>query len=49
MEKLAVYLRKLLPDRSSAIFQQDGAPAHMAKNTQDWLKTNIPNFWAKDL
>ena len=27
--------RKLLPDMSSAIFQQDGAPAHTAKKTQD--------------
>ena len=41
--------RKLLPDMSSAIFQQDGAPAHTAKKTQDWLKTNIPNFWPKGI
>ena len=40
--------RKLLPDMSSAIFQQDGAPAHTAKKTQDWLRTNVNNFWAKD-
>ena len=41
--------RKLLPDMSSAIFQQDGAPAHTAKKTKDWLKANIPNFWPKGI
>lgn len=25
-------------------FQQDSAPAHRAKLTQDWCKTNFPNF-----
>ena len=41
--------RRLMPDMSSAIFQQDGAPAHTAKITQNWLKTNVPNFWTKDI
>ena len=27
--------RRLVPDMSSAIFQQDGTPAHTAKRTQD--------------
>ena len=40
---------RLMPDMSSAIFQQDGAPAHTAKITQNWLKTNVPNFWTKDI
>ena len=31
-----------------AIFQQDGAPAHRAKKTQEWFRTNFPDFWAKD-
>ena len=31
------------------VFQQDGAPAHTAKKTQEWLKENIPNFWSKDI
>ncbi|KAI6648699.1 MhmaT1 transposase [Oopsacas minuta] len=30
------------------VFQQDGAPAHTANTTQDWLKHNIPNFIHKD-
>ena len=39
--------RKLLPNMPAAIFQQDGAPAHTSKRTQDWLTWNIPHFWAK--
>jgi hypothetical protein len=30
------------------IFQQDGAPAHTARLTQDWLAVNCPEFIAKD-
>lgn len=26
------------------VFQQDSAPAHKAKSTQDWLRTNVPAF-----
>ncbi|UYV84729.1 hypothetical protein LAZ67_X003238 [Cordylochernes scorpioides] len=26
------------------IFQQDSAPAHKAKSTQQWLETNVPEF-----
>lgn len=29
-------------------FMQDGAPAHTAKVTQDWCRTNLPNFISKD-
>ena len=39
----------LLPERSKAIFQQDGAPAHTSKKRQEWLKNNMPRFWTKDL
>ncbi len=31
------------------IFQQDGAPAHNSRETQDWCKKNIPEFWNKEL
>ena len=31
------------------VFQQDGAPAHNAKVTQDWLKEHLPDFWGKNL
>ena len=30
------------------VLEQDGAPAHTARLTQDWLKTNCTNFIAKD-
>jgi len=30
------------------IFQQDGAPAHTARATQNWLQTNCPDCIAKD-
>jgi hypothetical protein len=30
------------------IFQQDGAPAHTARLTQDWLAVNCPDFMTKD-
>src|SRR6218665_2950632 len=39
--------KQLLP--SGFILQQDGAPAHMARLTQDWLKTNCTDFIALDL
>ena len=30
------------------LFQQDGAPAHTAKTTQEWLRTQIPDFINKE-
>jgi len=30
------------------VFQQDGAPAHIARQTQDWLMANCTDFIAKD-
>ena len=40
---------RLLPMQwSGYIFQQDGAPAHTARATQNWLQTNCPDFIAKD-
>ena len=38
--------RRLLP--SGFLFQQDGAPAHTARQTQEWLKVNCTDFIAKD-
>jgi len=26
------------------VFQQDSAPAHQAKTTQEWLRRNVPAF-----
>ena len=30
------------------VFQQDGAPGHTARQTQDWLAVNTPDFIQKD-
>ena len=29
------------------MFQQDGAPAHTSRKTQEWLATNLKDFWDK--
>ena len=31
------------------VFQQDGAPAHSAKTTQDWLRARLPEFFEKEI
>ena len=31
------------------VFQQDGAPAHSAKMTQDWLRARLPEFFEKEV
>ena len=53
----AYYTEHLLPQlredcrslmRNEFVFQQDGAPAHTAHQTQDWLQQNCPDFIRKD-
>ena len=39
--------RKLLPDMSMDIFQQDGAPVHTSKVAIKWLENNLNSFWGK--
>jgi len=39
---------KLLADMSRAVFQQDGAPAHRARKTQEWCQSHFSAFWTKD-
>jgi transposase len=46
LSKLIEDCRAVLGDHF--IFQQDGAPAHTANKTQDWLKQNTPEFIKKD-
>lgn len=40
-------VQRLYPD-GDWIFQQDSAPAHKATVTQEWLKTNCPDFITPD-
>ena len=30
------------------LFQQDGAPAHTSRRAQDWLRSNVSDFLAKE-
>ncbi|KAI6649873.1 Histone-lysine N-methyltransferase SETMAR [Oopsacas minuta] len=34
---------------SNSVFQQDGAPAHTSKLSQQWCQLNLPNYWAKEV
>lgn len=42
-----VLTRRLLPNMSTAILMQDGAPAHTAASTQRWCVANLNRFWSK--
>jgi hypothetical protein len=35
--------------RRPYIWQQDGAPAHTLKKTQDWCRENLSFFWEKEV
>ena len=39
--------RKLVPIMSEAIYQHDGAPAHFAVSSEEWLKKHVPSIWGK--
>ena len=47
-EKLIPWLKRNFPD-GNYLFQQDGAPCHTAKKTQDWLSENVKKFIPKDV
>jgi hypothetical protein len=40
------WLKKTFPQNNYE-FQQDGAPAHTSKRTQEWLAQNFAGFWEK--
>ena len=31
------------------VFQQDGAPSHTTRKTQEWLTVDFPGFWDKSI
>ena len=37
------------PYGANDVWQQDAAPCHMAKKTQEYHKENMPNFWGKEI
>ena len=43
----SVLEKKMVPGMSPAIFQQDGAPAHMSNEAQNWCQEKLPSFWGK--
>ena len=46
-ESGTVLHRKMLKNMFGAIFQQDGAPAHNAKVTRNWLRRSVNGFGRK--
>ena len=48
LEPVVKNLEQTVFNGKSFVFQQDGAPAHTANSTQDWLRSNIPGFIIKD-
>lgn len=42
------WLRRTYP-AGNYVFQQDGAPAHTSKKTQDFLKSKMPAVWLKSM
>lgn len=49
LKDIVVPWMKQVANERYFIFQQDGAPAHNAKKVQEFLSTNIPDFWSKDI
>lgn len=47
-KKVKPWLDKEYPD-GAFIFQQDGAPCHTSQKTQEWCRSNLSNFWPKDV
>ena len=43
----SIVQRKMMPNISNLIYQQDGAPAHHSRKSQQWLENNLPSFWEK--
>ena len=41
--------RRLCQNMYNSVFQQDGAPAHTSKLSQQWCQLNLPNYWAKEV
>ena len=45
----SVLKRRMVNDRSTSIFMQDGAPAHRSAKAQRWCESNLPDFWRKEV
>ena len=47
--KIMIHHEQKGPYDANYMWQQDAAPCHMVKKTQEYLKENMSNFWGKDL
>ena len=47
-KKVLPWLKKTFP-AGNYVFQQDSAPAHASKKTQEWLRMNVAEFWEKNV
>lgn len=47
-EMVLPWVESNYPERNY-VFQQDSAPGHKARTTQQWLKENFYNFWRHEL
>lgn len=47
-QKVKPWIEANYPD-GTYVFQQDGAPCHTSRKTQEWLDTNLAAFWSKDM
>ena len=45
----SVQKRRMVDDRLTCIFMQDGAPAHRSARAQEWCRNTLPDFSAKDV
>ena len=46
--KVKTWVDSHYPD-GNYVFQQDGAPVHTSKKTQEWLTLNLAAFWSKEM
>lgn len=48
LEPVVKHLSQTMFEGGNFLFQQDGAPAHTANRTQNWLRANVPDFLSKE-
>ena len=47
-DKVKPWIQANYPE-GNYVFQQDGAPAHTSRRTQEWLDANLQELWTKDM
>ena len=44
-----LWIEATYPANTKYIYQNDGAPAHTAKKTEEWMEKNFVAFWGKEM